>query len=45
MKVLYKHIKSGDLFAIETDGGGDVVLSAGLLLWGDFDAVNLDYDK
>ncbi len=33
------------MFAIETDGGGNVVSTAGPLLSGDFDAANLDYDN
>ena len=45
MKAIYRHKKSGDLFAIETDAGGRVVSTAGPLLVKDLDANQLDYDN
>jgi len=44
LKAIYKHKKSGDLFAIETDGQGNVISSCGPLLFGDLDPKILDYD-
>jgi hypothetical protein len=44
MKALYRHKKSGDLFAIETDGAGDVIATSGPLLFSDLDPKLLDYD-
>ena len=44
-KAIYKHKKTGDLFAIETDGDGKVVSSCGPLLSSDIDAEMLDYDN
>jgi hypothetical protein len=44
-KAIYKHKKSGDLFAIETDEDGKVVSSCGPLLSSDIDAEMLDYDN
>ena len=45
MKALYRHKKSGDLFAIETDEGGRVISTAGPLLFKDLDPEKLDYDN
>lgn len=45
MKALYKHKKSGDIFAIETDGEGKVVSTAGPLLIKDIDANKINYDN
>jgi hypothetical protein len=45
MKAIYRHKKTGDLFAIETDAGGRVVSTAGPLLVKDLDANQLDYDN
>ncbi len=44
-KAIYRHKKTGDLFAIETDGDGKVVSSCGPLLSGDIDVEILDYDN
>lgn len=44
MKALYRHKKSGDIFAIETDSQGNVVSTAGPLLSKDIDPKSLDYD-
>lgn len=44
MKSLYRHKISGDLFAIETDGQGNVLSSSGPLLSRDLDPKVLDYD-
>ncbi|MBN1393292.1 MAG: hypothetical protein JW947_10890 [Sedimentisphaerales bacterium] len=45
MKALYKHKKSGDIFAIEIDEKGKVVSTAGPLLMKDLDPRQLDYDN
>ena len=45
MKAIYRHKRSGDLFAIETDEKGNVVSTAGPLLVKDLDANQLDYDN
>ena len=45
MKALYKHIKSGDIFAIETDAKGKVISTSGPLLTKDLDPNELDYDN
>jgi hypothetical protein len=45
MKALYKHRKSGDIFAIETGEGGEVVSTAGPLLIKELDPERLDYDN
>jgi len=45
MKALYKHKRSGDIFAIETDKKGKVVSTAGPLLTKDLDPQHLDYDN
>ncbi|MHC4620757.1 MAG: hypothetical protein ACYTEQ_23675, partial [Planctomycetota bacterium] len=44
-KAVYKHKKSGDLFAIETDDQGNVVSTSGPLLAKDVNADELDYDN
>ena len=44
MKSLYRHKKSGDIFAIETDADGNVVSTSGPLLFSDLDPKLLDYD-
>ena len=44
-KAIYKHKRSGDLFAIETDDNGSVVSSSGPLLFKDLDPKKLDYDN
>jgi len=44
-KALYKHKKSGDLFAIETDEQGGIVSTSGPLLTKDLNPHELDYDK
>ncbi len=45
MKALYKHKKSGDIFAIESDESGEVLSTAGPLLIKDLDPSKLDYDN
>jgi hypothetical protein len=45
MKALYRNKMSGDIFAIETDAGGNVLSTAGLLLTKDLDPKHLDYDN
>ena len=44
-KSLYRHKRTGDLFAIEIDDGGGVVSSSGPLLFKDLDPEKLDYDN
>jgi len=44
MKALYRHKKSGDIFAIETDDKGKVLSTSGPLLSKDLDPKMLDYD-
>ena len=44
-KALYKHKRSGDLFAIETDERGDVISTSGPLLVKDLNPEELDYDN
>ena len=44
MKAIYRHTKSGDLFAIETDEAGNVISTCGPLLFEDLDPKLLDYD-
>jgi len=44
-KALYKHKKTGDLFAIETDDHGSVVSTSGPLLVKDLNPNELDYDN
>ena len=45
MKAIYKHKRSGDLFAIETDNQGNVISTSGPLLFKDLDPKKLDYDN
>lgn len=44
-KAIYKHKRSGDLFAIETDDQGEVVSTSGPLLVKDLNPNELDYDN
>ena len=44
-KALYKHKKSGDLFAIETDENCKVISTSGPLLTKDLNPEQLDYDN
>ena len=44
-KAIYRHKRSGDLFAIETDDKGKVVSASGPLLFKDLDPKKLDYDS
>jgi hypothetical protein len=44
-KALYKHKRSGDIFAIETGEGGEVISTAGPLLIKELDPERLDYDN
>ena len=44
-KAIYRHKRSGDLFAIETDALGNVVSTSGPLLVKDINAHELDYDN
>lgn len=44
MKFLYRHKKSGDLFAIETDEQGNIVSTAGPLLCKNIDPEKINYD-
>ena len=44
-KALYKHRKTGDLFAIETDKQGNVTSTSGPLLCKDLNPDELDYDN
>jgi len=44
-KALYKHKRSGDLFAIETDDTGRVLSTSGPLLLKDLRPEELDYDN
>ncbi|MFC1737969.1 hypothetical protein ACFL1G_02840 [Planctomycetota bacterium] len=43
-KAIYKHKKTGDLFAIDFDGQGNVLSTSGPLLSTDLDPNKLDYD-
>ncbi len=43
-KALYKHRKTGDLFAIETDDNGTILSTSGPLLVKDLNPDELDYD-
>lgn len=45
MKAIYRHKKSGDIFAIETDDAGQVIAACGPLFGKDFDPKKLDYDE
>ena len=44
-KAIYKHKRTGDLFAIETDDHGSVISTSGPLLFKDLDPKKLDYDN
>jgi len=44
-KALYKHKRTGDLFAIETDEAGNVLSTSGPLLTKDLNPEQLDYDN
>ena len=44
-KAIYKHKRTSDLFAIETDDNGSVVSTSGPLLFKDLDPKKLDYDN
>jgi len=44
-KALYKHKRSSDLFAIETDEAGRVLSTSGPLLVKDLNPEKLDYDN
>ncbi|MHA2283579.1 MAG: hypothetical protein ACXAC5_22280 [Promethearchaeota archaeon] len=44
-KALYKHKRTGDLFAIETNAQGNVVSTSGPLLVKDLNPIELDYDN
>ena len=43
-KALYRHKRTGDLFAIETDEDGNVLSTSGPLLVKDMNPEELDYD-
>lgn len=45
MKAIYRHKRSGDLFAIETDERGNVISTSGPLLTKDLKPEELDYDN
>ena len=45
MKAIYRHKKTGDVFAIETNEGGTVVATCGPLFADGFDPAKLDYDE
>jgi hypothetical protein len=44
-KALYKHKKTNDMFAIETDSQGNVISTSGPLLSKDINPDQLDYDN
>ena len=44
MKAIYKHKRTNDLFAIETDEQGDIISTTGPLIFKDIDPEQLDYD-
>lgn len=44
MKALYRHKRTGDMFAIETDENGGVLSTCGPLLTKDINPEELDYD-
>ena len=44
-KAIYKHKKTGDLYAIESDEDGNVLSSSGPLLVKDLNPEELDYDN
>lgn len=45
MKALYKHNKSSEIFAIETDDSGKVISTSGPLFSKDLNPDQLDYDN
>jgi len=44
-KALSRHKRTGDLFAIETDGSGNILSTSGPLLTKDLNPEALDYDN
>ncbi len=44
-KAIYKHKRTGDLFAIETDNNGNVLSTSGPLLVKDLNPNELDFDN
>ena len=44
-KALYRHKRTGDIFAIETDDSGKVLSTSGPLLTKDLNPEQLDYDE
>ncbi len=44
-KTIYRHKRTGDLFAIETDEDGNVLSTSGPLLVKDLNPEELDYDN
>jgi len=44
-KAIYKHKRTGDIFAIETDEDGNVLSTSGPLLVKDMNPEELDYDN
>jgi len=44
-KALYRHKRTGDIFAIETDDNGNVLSTSGPLLTKDVNPEELDYDN
>ena len=44
-KAVYRHKRTGDLFAIETDESGNVLSTSGPLLTKDLNPESLDYDN
>ncbi len=44
MKSLYRHKRTGDLFALETNEQGDIISTAGPLLCKDIDPILLNCD-
>jgi len=45
MKAIYRHKRSGDIFAIETDESGNVISTCGPLFSSGFDPKMLDFDE
>jgi hypothetical protein len=45
MKAIYRHKRSGDFFAIETDESGNVLSTSGPLFSDNLDPKYLDYDE
>lgn len=44
-KAIYRHKRTGDLFAIETDDKGTILSTSGLLLSKDLNPEHFDYDS